>query len=115
METWPLAPTGTLTRFGRVSPAPQLRLEVTGRAWPAGQTVSRLDALVLVTVTLRTTPMALAGTPVLPPATVRLRDPPAPSVVCEILVSRIRLGLCAVYAEPGVAFTCWVSDPLEAA
>jgi hypothetical protein len=54
--------------------------------------------LVLVTVTLRTTLVAVAGTPVAPPDTVRLSEEFALSVCAELLVSRIRLGFCAVYA-----------------
>src|ERR1700686_2882396 len=105
MLTWPPVPTGTLTRLGRVSPAAQLRLETTARVAPAGQTVRAPDVDVLATVTLRTTPVAVSGTPVVPPATVRLRDVFVVSVPPVTRVSRIRCGVCDVYAEPVAAAT----------
>src|ERR1700682_1550831 len=105
MVTWPLVPTGTLTRFARVSPAAQLRFETVAGLDPAGVTFRKLEAVVFVTVTLRTTPVAPAGTVVVPPATVKVSDPPGPSGVdvppVPFLVSRMRLGFCAVYAAAG--------------
>src|SRR6266851_7305457 len=97
MVTWLPLPMGTLTRFALVSPATQLRLETVAGAAPAGVTFRKLAVVVLVTVTLRTTPVAPAGA-----ATVRLRDPPGPSGAdappVPFRVSRIRMGFCAVYA-----------------
>src|SRR5215472_6161058 len=62
--TWPLVPTGTVTRLGRVWPALQFRLEASGRACPAGHTVRKLSAVVSVAVTFRTTAETPeAGTP----------------------------------------------------
>jgi len=57
----------------------QFRFEAVGLDWPVGQTVSQLKALLLVTVTLRMTAVALAGTP-LAPAIVRSTRPPGPSL-----------------------------------
>jgi hypothetical protein len=105
MVTCPAVPVGTLTRFARVSPAFQLRLETSAAAAPAGVTFRKLEAVVFVTVTLSTTPLAVAGTPVVPPATVRSRDAPEPNVWVVSLVSRIRFGFCGVYAEPEAAAT----------
>src|ERR1700682_2507575 len=98
MVTWPPLPTGTLTRFARVSPATQLRLETVLAAPPAGPTFRKLAAVVVVTVTLGTTPVAAAGTVVGPPATIRLSEPPGPSLPPVARISSSRLGLSAVYA-----------------
>src|ERR1700686_1979885 len=98
MVTWPPVPAGTVTRFARVSPAAQLRLETVAGLDPAGVTFRKLEAVVLATVTLRTTPVAPAGTVVVPPATVKVSDPPGPSGVdgppVPSLVWRSRLGSC---------------------
>src|SRR5690349_9779466 len=69
----PLAPILTVTAFGMVWPWTKLRLDASGLVWPAGQMVKKLGALALVTVTLRTTAVAPAGTPPLP-VTWTLRD-----------------------------------------
>ena len=50
----------------------------------------------LVTVTLTATAVAPAGAPGVTPATVRLRDWPAPTAPPELLVSSKRTGLTAV-------------------
>src|SRR5439155_857384 len=100
-----------MTRLGTVCPAIQLRLEAFGRVLPEGQTVRKLGAVVVVTVMLRIAEEApFAGTPPAPvtwtamlrgapgvrPATVRLRDWPAPTAPPELLVSSKRTGLTAV-------------------
>jgi hypothetical protein len=56
--------------LGRVSPVAQLRFEIVGRALPDGETVRKPGPTVPVTVTFRTTALAVAGTVVVPPATV---------------------------------------------
>src|SRR5437879_5753136 len=76
-EIAPPAPSLTVTAFGIVRPASQFRLEASGLAWPDGQMVRKLEAVVLVTVTLSTTPSAPAGTPPLP-VTWTSRVVPAP-------------------------------------
>src|SRR5438105_1657110 len=65
--TLPPAPMGTVTRFGRVSPALQFRFEAFGFVRPVGQQVRKLAELVLVTVALKTTAAApVTGTPPAP-------------------------------------------------
>ena len=59
----PPLPNLTSTRFGIVSPATQLRLEVSGRGTPCGNTVRYPAAVVSVTVTFMTTAAAFEGTP----------------------------------------------------
>src|ERR1700745_898968 len=51
----PPAPSWTTTRMGITVPGAQLRSDASGRVAPSGQTVSALGALVLATVTFRTT------------------------------------------------------------
>src|SRR5207237_8225761 len=55
-----LGPTATSTRLGIVTPAVQFKLDASGRGALSGKMVRKLGAVVLVTVTLRTT----AETPV---------------------------------------------------
>src|SRR6185503_10503944 len=65
-DTRPPAPTLTVTPLALVSPGPQLMLEVAGWACPDGQMVSNEPPVVPVTVTLRATAAASAGTPKTP-------------------------------------------------
>src|SRR5882724_9668895 len=63
MFTEPLV-TGTMARFGIVSPFVKFRLLTAGRtAWPPGNTERKLGAVGFVTVTLRTMDETLDGTP----------------------------------------------------
>src|ERR1700716_1640179 len=90
----PFNPTATSTRFGTVWPLTQLRLDASGRATPAGQTVRKLAAVVLVAVTFRTTALTpVAGTGPCP-AIWTSRVPPGPIGAPE-RVSRIRVGATA--------------------
>src|ERR1700686_2138010 len=113
MVIWPAVPTGTSTRFGTVLPATQFRFEASGRVPPAGYTVRKLEAVVLVTVTLSTTALALAGAPGVTPATVRLMDPAAPTGPPTFLVSSRRPGVTAVYVGGSGTATVIVADLAE--
>src|SRR5262249_22717738 len=97
MLTRQVLPSATSTRLGTVWPATQFRLDATGSEVPAGHTVRKLDALVLVTVTFRTTAETpLIGTPArpvtcsvkVPPGPIGEDVPPVPS-----RVSSMRVGL----------------------
>src|SRR5437764_482525 len=77
--TFPAVPSMIVTRFAIDLPALQFTLDAVGCAWPVGQTVSQLNAVVLVTVTLSTVATAFAGAP-LAPAMVKVSVPPGPSV-----------------------------------
>src|SRR6267378_234290 len=96
----PPVPTGTSTRLAMVLPAVQLRLEALGRAVPFGKTARKLPAVVLVTVTFRTTAMAPAGASGAAPVTERLMDFAAPSraigAPVPLRVSRTRAGVTGV-------------------
>src|SRR5437660_917558 len=95
METFPLAPTLAMTRFGTVWPGPMLRLEAVGRPSPVGHTVRYVASVGSVPVTLRTTPETpLAGTPAAP-ATCRLMLALGPTAL-DRRVSRMRAGVRAV-------------------
>src|SRR5215831_7521495 len=77
--TMPPEPTLTMTRLGTVWPPTKLRLDAVGWVAPAGQTVRKLGAVGLVTVTLRATAdTPVAGTPPTP-VTWRLRVTPGPN------------------------------------
>src|SRR5438445_317887 len=85
--TVPSAPTGTITRFGTVSPAPKFRFDEVGSAAPSGYAVMKPPALGAVTVTFSTTAVMVPGagapatplvtsTAMLPFAGTGLVDPP---------------------------------------
>src|SRR5450759_2393178 len=96
METFPLAPTLTITRFAIVQPFAQLTLEAVGRVVPPGYRVRKPAVAVLVAVTFRTT----ADTPVAgtPPAPRICRSITLPVlIVCAGRVSRSRDGDSALY------------------
>src|SRR5262245_28554880 len=97
-------PTFTTTRFGTVWPAEKLRLEAFGSDSPAGYTVRWEEADGPVTVMLRTTDVASAGTLVAPPRTTRLRDSPAihglPGTPGAGRESSSRNGVTPVYSAP---------------
>ena len=119
-ETLPLLPSVAVTRLGTVCPRTALRLLDFGTAPPAGKTRTSVGALMLVTVTLRITAVALAGTGprlVASPVTWTVRavcagswalGAPTPS-----RVSRMRRGSTAVNVEAAPATTgagdgpCW--------
>src|SRR2546427_1547733 len=90
-----------MTRLGTVCPATQLRLEAFGRVFAEGQTVRKLGAVVLVTVTLRIaeeTPFG--GTPPAP-VTWMARLPPGPSLLPALgwpLPDRVSVILAGVNA-----------------
>src|SRR5450759_3935605 len=87
------APRPTVTSLATVWPATQLRLEASGSATPAGNTVRKPGAV--VTVTLRTTALTeVGGTPPFP-ATGTFSVVPGPSGPPPARVSSIRLGVRA--------------------
>src|SRR5258706_15350300 len=110
METSPLSPSLAMTALVATIPGAGFRLDVAGRADPAGNTVRNVLAVWSTAVTFRTT----ASTPVAgtPPRPVTLTFtvcpgptwPPAvarPSMVAEPgRVSRSRAGTRAVYPVP---------------
>src|SRR5207245_1419877 len=93
--TLPPVPSMIVTRLGADLPALQFRFDAVGIVWPNGQQVSQLNALVFVTVALKTTASApVTGTPPCP-VTWMLRVVPGPSLLMPpvpLRVSTIRLG-----------------------
>src|SRR5690349_4571264 len=83
MLSAPPAPSAVVARFGIVSNGAKFRFDGAARAAPAGKTVTKEPLVPSVAVTLSTTAVAVAGTPVPPPvpATVSDRVSPAPSFV----------------------------------
>ena len=64
----PPVPSLTCTRFGTVCPATKFRFETFGRLAPVGYTVTKLEVVGLVMVTLSTTAdTPVIGTPLAPP------------------------------------------------
>src|SRR2546427_13023826 len=94
----PVVPRVATTRFGMVSRAVQLRSDASGRVAVEGETVKKLGAVVLVTVTLMTTAVAVPGTGETPP-TWRVYVPPGPSVAWP-RVSAIRWATWGVKSFP---------------
>src|SRR5437773_5584525 len=97
MLTWPPVPTATITRFGTVSPARKFKVELSGVARPAGNTVRKPGVLGFVAVTFKTTAETpLAGTPPRP-VTWRLSVWPGLSLArgapLPVLVSSTRDGI----------------------
>src|SRR6267378_4335519 len=97
-----------MTRLGTVWPATQFRVEAVGRVRPVGQTVKTLDAVVLVTVTLRIAAEApVAGTPPAP-VTWMSSAPLGPTVLLSFgkplpgRVSVMRAGVSSATCCPAV-------------
>jgi hypothetical protein len=82
-----------------VWPAFQLRLEASGRELEVPNTVRKLAAVVLVTVTFNITAVAPLGASGLAPVTTRSRVVLAASGPPVLRVSRSRTGVTGVYAE----------------
>src|SRR5215207_3804220 len=106
-DTWPPEPTLMVTALGMVWPGAQLRLDAFGWGCPFGQIVRNPGAVVPVTVALRTTASALAGTAAVP-VTVTWRVVPGPHGVVKGptlsgagRLSRMRAGSSGVYPSPG--------------
>src|SRR5712692_2916136 len=95
----PLEPMVATTRFGTMTPAIQLRSDACGCEDVAGHTVRKLGAVVLVTVTLSKTALAVLGTPLSPP-TCRLKVLLGLSVFPSVRVSSIRNGVSGVKNWP---------------
>src|SRR6267143_172242 len=111
MLTLPPVPSFTRVRFALVVPAHQFRFEASGLADPVGQTVKKLQAVVLVAVMLRIP----AATPdaATPPAPVTWTSicPPVPSVLPALgcpLAGRVSV------IRPGTIPTCPPAVPLGA-
>ena len=101
-ETPPAELSGTVTRFGTITPAAKLRLDTVGCVVPSGNAVRNPLAVGSTTVTLRTTAEAPDGTGVVPtPVTCTLSVEAAARVwpayvvgsVAPVRVSTIRKGV----------------------
>src|SRR3982074_1438250 len=103
MLTSPAVPTGTIPLFGTVTPAIQFRFETVLRGAPAGHTVRKLAAVVLVTVTFKITPDTPGVGAPPAPVTWTLRVAPGPSVLLALgwplagRVSVMRAGVSATW------------------